>query len=305
MAYETGTAASHAALATAFSTFLVANGWTLTGSVLHKGAIYATLAADTPNLRLILRAGTGESAGVLTGSGPGDVYVGTPITPDAFVFPVTYHFHAHGDEAYGVVNWSTDFCASFGLGCSPAAGVPGTGNWYFGTYAGTKGDLVSYNTAQFFYEADVTSGTRNTPGPFWGRAGTVARCNSFVHHALDGGAWSGAGGAAGFGTAGASAQATHVAGALLIRTPNAWNAQSTLIPCQVQVGRASAKISLVAELAHMRYVAMQNHAPGEIITLGTDQWQVFPFYKKGAAWAPGATGRDSGFLGIALRYDGP
>lgn len=304
MAYETGTASGFSDLADTFKGFLTGNGWTLTGGVLHKGDAYAAVGGSDVNGRLAIRGGTGESSGALTGAGPADVYVGTPITPDAPSFPATYHFHAHGDEAYGVVQFGEDLFAHWGFGCAPAAGVPGTGGFYFGNYAGSKGDLLNYNDVGFFHEGDCFSLTRNTPGPFWGRATDVNRCNSWVHHGLDGGGWSGANGGFTFGTASANALAVPIAGPLLVRTPSAWNGQSVLIPCQVQVGRPSSKISLVAELAHMRYVSMQNHAPGEVITLGPDSWQVFPFYKKGAAWAPGLTGRDSGFLGLAFRYDG-
>jgi len=56
-------------------------------------------------------------------------------------------------------------------------------------------------------------------------------------------------------------------------------------------------------MAHIRYVVIANLQPEDIITLGSDRWRVYPFFRKGAAFAP--AGQDTGYLGMAIRYDGP
>lgn len=304
MAYETGSAADFTELHDALEAFLQANGWTLTGGVLHKGDAYATLSVDIPNARLALTGGTGESGGSLTGAGPSPAYIASVTTAAPMAFPVTYHFHTHGDEAFAAVNWSTHFWTTFGFGASPMAGLPGTGGWYFGSYGGSKSARLYYDAVGNFYAGQMNSLSGfNATGPFWGPQTTQA-AGHYVHHGLDGGGWSAITG----GTPsvpGACASAHLVAGPLLTRSPSAWNGQAILVPAQLLVVRPSSKTSLVAEFAHMRYVSMANQAPGDIITLGTDQWQVVPFYRKGTAAAPASTGVDSGYLGVALRYDGP
>lgn len=305
MAYETGTAADYAALALAFRNFLTANGWTLTGSVLHKGNAYGAMGADVANSRWTIQAGTGQSAGALTGAGPVAAYIASPINPAPVTFPVTYHFHTHGDEAYGVLNWGEVNFTSFGFGCSPVAGLPGTGVWYFGSYYGQKWERVWYAGVDMFYAALINpSSGQQATGPFWTGAGQNG-VGHYVHHGLDGGTgWSATTGGGG-NLPGAAASAHGVAGPLLARSPSAWNGQTILLPIQPLVSRPSNKVSIVAELRHLRYVSMANYAPGDIITLGPDRWQVFPFWRRGTTMAPGNAGLDTGFLGVAFRYDGP
>lgn len=299
MAYETNTAASMADLLAALETFLQANGWTKTGNVLHKGDCYTTMTAE--GSRLVLRGGTGETAGGLTGAGPQPVYCGSPTTGVALSLPVTYHFHTHGDEAFAFINWGTHYWAHLGFGCSPVAGLPGTGGWYFGSTAGTPKATLAWAGADYYHGGMVIAGTYNATGPFWA-PGNTDHSNSYLHHGLDGGGWSAATGGS-VAAAGASAQCLGIAGPLLVRSPSAWNGQAVLIPIQPLVSRASSKVSIIGQLQHVRYLSVSSYAPGDLITLGADQWRVYPFFRKGSVLTP--TTLDSGFLGLAVRYDGP
>ena len=91
---------------------------------------------------------------------------------------------------------------------------------------------------------------------------------------------------------------------LIQRTPNTWNGEATLLPVQAYLARPSSKVSLIAELGHMRYVRIDNYNAGDIITLGADRWKVFPWWQRNAASRDGAD-FSSGTLGFAVRYDGP
>jgi hypothetical protein len=180
-------------------------------------------------------------------------------------------------------------------------GLPGTGNWYTASYTGQRpNSLVWANTWPYQGIAIDYNGTNGT-GFFW--CSTYASAgNGYVHHGLDGGAWTASSG----GTSSPLPQlgATPFAYAsLLARQPNQWNGQTLLLPVQLCIDRGSSKNSLIAQLQHVRYVNIANLEPGEIITLGTDQWRCWPFYRKGTGLHPGAS--DSGYLGIAVRYDGP
>lgn len=305
MAYETGTVTTIGELETAFKAFLVANGWTLTGAVHHKGNAYVGIGSQTsPYPRLTLSAGTGQSAGSLTGAGPAVVYLGSLLTVAPLTSPITYYFHTHGDEAYAIIGWAGGHYTHMGFGAAPVAGLPGTGAFYFASYSnpGPKARL-NYNGAQFFY-AGMRYDLANAAGPYWGEA-TGGAAAAYVHHGLDGGGWSTATGT-GINVLGTCATTHFIAGPLLLRAANAWNGQATLIPVQPAIARGSSKSSIIAELAHMRYVNIANYSPGDLITLGPDTWQVFPWQKKGATTAPGTgSGLDTGYMGVAFRYDGP
>lgn len=299
MAYETGSAATMADLRAALSAFLTANGWTLSGAVFHKGGCYVSVSAEAA--RLVARGGTGESSGSLSGPGPQPVYCGSPLTGVAMAFPLTYHFHTHGDEAWAFINWSDHYWGYLGFGCSPVAGLPGSGSWYTASTAGTPLATLQWGGADYYHGGLVLAGTYNATGPFWA-PGNTGHANSYVHHGLDSGSWSAATGTSLAGP-GPGAQCLGTAGPLLVRSPNAWNGEAVLIPMQPYIARPSSKVSIIAELQSARFVNMANLPPQEVLTLGPDRWRVYPFFRKGTAAAPTPT--DSGPLGLAVRYDGP
>lgn len=306
MAYETGSVATIGDLEAALKAFLVANGWTLTGSVHHKGDCYVVIGSQTsPAARLTLRGYTGlDGEDSPTGQGPAVVYLGAPTSTTPLTFPLDYHFHAHGDEVYVLINWDDHYWAHLAFGASPVPGLPGTGGWYSGAHAGTLGTRLYYADSSYYYSGVFTPvNGLNSTGLFYGSAAT-APSPHYVHHGLDGGGWSATSGGS-HATPGAAASAHGIAGPLLLRTPSTWNQQAILLPIQPYIGRASNKVSIVAELAHARYVSLANYSPGDLITLGTDVWKVYPFWRKGSEARPDTSGTDSGFLGLAVRYDGP
>lgn len=59
------------------------------------------------------------------------------------------------------------------------------------------------------------------------------------------------------------------------------NGVGVLLPNIVSVNRASEFLSPVGVVPGMRYMDMTPYQPGEEFSLGTDTWQVFPWYQKG------------------------
>jgi len=60
------------------------------------------------------------------------------------------------------------------------------------------------------------------------------------------------------------------------------------------------------DLQNARTLRVDNYDPGQIITLGDDQWRIYPFYRKNADQRDGTTssgGDHSGTMGWAIRYD--
>ena len=60
------------------------------------------------------------------------------------------------------------------------------------------------------------------------------------------------------------------------------------------------------DLAHCRFLRIDNYQPGDIIPLGPDRWKVAPWYRKNTAQRDGGSNiQHTGTFGWAIRYDGP
>lgn len=301
MAYVTGTANSFTDLLTAVQNVCKANGWTQAGSVLSKGVCYMQLAVNGSYLQVV--GGTGIGAGnALTGASTQPEGIGVLFNSggnvDPFAFPMTYEVHVHTapDEVYLVVNYGVSLYQWLGFGCSPAPGLPGTGNWYGASVNPVCNGLLSLTNAN-----GGSYPFSPHPALFWNDAQYSGACG-FVHHGLDGGAWS----------MGSNYSETYVsalgaANPLLSALPSAWNGETVLLPIAPVLPRSSGLVSQVAVLGHSRYARLDNYTPGSIITLGSNRWKTYPWYKLNASNrnGPNYNGTDTGTLGWALRYDGP
>ena len=84
--------------------------------------------------------------------------------------------------------------------------------------------------------------------------------------------------------------------------PSTWNSEAVLLPIQAfSTVYGSAKVALVLDVVGARACRIDNFKPGNIITLGSDRWKIYPWYLKAAAESSTSSGR----LGWAIRYDGP
>jgi hypothetical protein len=299
MAFQTGSANSAADLLTAIQGFCVSNGWTLSGSVLSKGNGYTQLTVAADGLSVL--GGTGvDGANNLVGAGPQAVTFNTPANNTPLVYPVKYFLHVFANEVYALINWSVNAYTFLAFGCSPFPGLPGTGGWYCSSYAGNRPTNLNWSS-DFYTGMAVDYNSVNSTGLFW-CYGNATPGNGYVHHGLDGTTWTAT--KAGTGQAPAtSAKTAAFAGPLMQQGINQWNGQAPLIPVHVYIDRGSSKLSIIASLLHVRYINMGNLAPEQIVTLGPDRWKVYPFFRKGSVYAP--SGSDSGWMAIAVRYDGP
>lgn len=299
MAYVTGSAADMTALMAALRSACTANGWTLSGEVLHRGNVYMRTQVVSDYLTLL--GGTGIDGGNnLTGAASGGVVrIGRPSTGVANIsWPVTYHIFigTAPDEVYLVVNYNVDLFQFLAFGQSSVAGLLGTGVWFTG----------SLSTTTWFAAAWITITANNggsssglSMAPWWTTVNYAGMLNQFVHHGLDALTWNANNEQVPSGSPGIAA--------MTAAQPSAWNSEAVLLPIQVWLPRTSGnKVSLVADLAHARYLRVDNHNPGDIITIGSDTWMVFPFYLKNtAARAGGSSINHTGTFGWAIRYDGP
>jgi hypothetical protein len=294
MAYVTGSANSIGDLLTAIRAACTAQGWSLSGNVLYKGTCYVELAIS--GSVITIRGGRGvDGSGNLTGvcntatGALGRSLKGSTVPTVAFGWPVVYEvfINTAPDEVYVVCKSGVNHYQHMAWGQSAMPGLVGTGNWYSGvgdgdTYGGFRTDYGEYG-----YINSVTTGL------FW----RTYEQPCGVDHALDSPTWSIANAnpnGAGFCD---EAQA-------FLRQPNQWNGESVLIPIRVYASRPSNFYSVVLECAGARLVNLANLTDGQIITLGSDRWKVFPFWCRSTVTGSGAED-GSWYAGLAYRYDGP
>lgn len=302
MAYVIGAANSLADLRTAIINACAANGWTSAGDVVYKGGCYARLQVVSGSLQVL--GGTGIDGGNnLTGAGPFVCRIADFSSPAQLTFPLTYFIHVNTDpdEVYVVVNYSTTYYQhlSFGKSAVPTAG---TGNWYEASVGGTTIYLGSVSISATI--GGSNSGTGQPSGGFFWLSGASATGSAagYVHHGLEGASgWSGSA-TAPTTVANGLATAQQAATKLVEISPNNGNLESPLIPVSVVIARPSSLYSLVLQPRHARYLRIDNYNPGQTISLGSDEWVVYPYLQKNSAARNGGVNiLHSGTFGLAIR----
>lgn len=295
MAYVTGNANSMADLLTALQNACTANGWTLSGNVLHQGACYVQITANAQNLSIM--GGTGLDANLaLVDPAPNPVYFAT-CTPDPWTWPITYHAFVFPAEVYLVAQNNVDSYPWLGFGTNPLAGLGGTGNWV-SSVLGDRG-YASYGGVGYDCSWERSYASSNyslTPCLFsydWYAAGD--KWSNFLHADLGAGAsWY-------------ACYSQNFTNYLCARQPNVWNGDSLLAPIQPGIFSAASTCQMIAAaLDHARYTRIDNLAPAQIIDIGADRWMVFPWWRKDKSFGGfnDGTARTAGY-GHAIRYDGP
>ena len=296
MGYYTGTANDMTALRQALIDACTqpAEGWAWNGTteMLSKGAAFLKLQVVSGYLTLLGR--TSASAG----DAPNVARIGTFVST-AITWPVTYEIFAFAAEVYLVINYSADLYQWCAFGLSTVQGMAGSGMWVAASLATAA--PTSINMTQ---TAGAGASGYACPALFWQTTYIYAEVrNGWVHSDLDSQAWWMAQTVDGA-TVGVSAAAP-----LIGILPNTWNSEAVLLPIRAYKVRASSKISLVADLEHARYTRIDNYTPGQIVTIGSDRWKVFPWYRKNTAsrnaGSSSGSSAHTGTLGWAIRYEGP
>lgn len=301
MAYYSGTASSLADLRTALLTHAQADGWVLTGDVLSKAGVYFQILVTAKNITCL-----GCEDNAVSNPAPGVVQIGTVwektgYTTRLISFPCNYEVFGFTQELYLVVNYDVDTYQWMAFGKSSVAGLPGQGGWCGATIGssvpdgGTEGP-ISIGPTQGGSSYPTTSGAL-----FWTSISTQACArNAWVNSGLDSHGWTWKGAAAD------SPIGIRHLSPLVALQPSSWNSESTLLPLRAYKERPSYKSSLVADLVNARIFRIDNMAPGDILTLGPDQWKVYPWHRKNILVRDGgiSTGvNHSGTFGWAIRYE--
>ncbi|MFC5525209.1 hypothetical protein ACFPPA_05580 [Rhodanobacter ginsengisoli] len=294
MAFTTGTANSMADVLTALQAACTTGGWTLSGNVLWKGNCYVSVVASATNL--IAQGGLGiDGSNALTTPCPTSRVLQAPgFAP--VTWPATYFIFVYANEVYLVLRYGLDtyLYLAFGDSALPGAAA-GMGVWF-----GASSPLI--NPTDVYQYWDRAGGWVDNFGHYVHIGGMFFASflnanNAIIYSPLDAAGWIGG-------------RAADIGGDLVKVQPNAWNGESTLVPIQPFHVRASNKISVIAELTYARMVRIDNIEPEAIVTLGTDEWMVFPWYKKSTAARDGSgsiaasDGTHTGTFGWAIRKNG-
>lgn len=291
MAYQTGSANSLADIQNVIQTFLTANGWSWdSGSTtIYKGTMFVKFIAPTAD-KVLFRGKTALSGGTDT---PNDVGMGRFMdntsgnVPAILTFPCTYFAFLDSDEFYFIVNYDVVRYQFVAWGKSTIdTGTNGTGMFITGSVC-QRYVTGGYGSLGCGIDMTIYGNTGNMPwygfksvSPFWDHtqqtgAGTDQR-NSFIHTDFGSPDWSLAWYDGSYYQMVGNKDMQDLIGVI----PNAWNGESPLLPFRVYRRRTEAKVSLVADFKNSRKCRIDNFNDQEIITIGADQWQIFPFHKR-------------------------
>lgn len=304
MAYYSGTASTLTDLKTALLTHAQADGWVLTGDVLSKAGVYFQIQATVTNLTCL-----GCESDAVLNPAPNVVSMGRIFERSGYPtreisFPCNYEVFGFSQEIYLVANYDVDSYQWMAFGKSTVPGLPGQGGWCGATIG--QFTVATVTTDPVYINQDGGGGGSypvSSAALFWTTFASVPSAhNSFVNHGLDGYGWKP-------GATGSEVQVgiRHISTILAIQ-PSAWNSEATLMPVRAYQERPSFKASLKADLLNARILRIDNLTPGDILTLGSDKWKVFPWYRKDASSRDGTTSpqiNHTGTFGWVIRYEGP
>lgn len=319
MPYATGTAASASALKSSIESFCVAHGWSLASNILSKSG-------SQSNVRLTsLYSDTGlqiEGANNSTFSSGVSAGWAQAAAPSAS-WPLTYHLFCftNPDTVVCVLVHDAVYVKWLAFGdlvkVDPSAFTGG--NWFGATYCSNMHGYIYLSATDiatnFGSVAGQTEGYVGGPGAlFWEAAYAPSYGanygNSLIHAEIDGKVWAN-------NAINPIALPGSVTGIrsnlqLVYRGPNTWNGQAILTPIRVDFFALSNYLAYLGYIENIRHVRIDNYNLGDIITLGSDRWKVFPWIKKSTAQRDGGntgsitapTTDHSGTFGFAVRYDG-
>ena len=318
MAYSTGVVNSISDIRTTVINTCVAAGWTWnpTHEVLHKGTMFNKITMTAKELFVLGRRSlTDGDAPNVVGIG---LLVNRPSRPTFEIeFPATYHLFIFDEEIYCVINYAINMYQWFCFGKSTVQGLPGSGNWV----AGFRGDVTPayYNGNEYPLNMNLSTygnlnfgdGLTHCPVIFGSPAfrnfsffdGLSCARSYFVDSGLDDeGWWMLSGKAYGTSSNDFANPGLYSAWPEIQLTPSSWNSEGVLLPISAYKNRPSNRVSLVAQLANARHLRIDNYEERQIITLGMDQWMVFPCYKRDIVSRNGGV-THTGTLGFAIKYE--
>lgn len=302
--YETGTATGPADLITKLITFATTNGWAVntpaSGKVFTKGGMYFGVNWDTDDVWVC--GATGYSAGSAWNAQPGASASQCDSNNMAGPY-LAYHFFtgAAPDYLHVVVETTAGIFRHFVMGSLAKHGAF-TGGEYIGAaywHMTVVSAGVTPNHPDNPYHAvpfDAYSYLGASANRAAVRADIDAKSNNwmqFYYPSFYGGNY-----AKGV----VRGQNQGLLESLHERSPSEFNQITPLLPMLICGERPSTMSSPLGYVPDMRYVNMTNFTPGDTVTIGADQWMVFPLIQKTATWDNASSSTpSSGTYGFAYK----
>jgi hypothetical protein len=297
--YYSGTTTGFADLKSTLISTCVAEGWTNSSDQLSKNGVHVLVTSDgSAYLGLLGRSGDG------TGPAPNEVRIGGYIdyaVTKNITFPCNYEIFIFEQEVYLIVNYDVEFYQFLAFGKSTLT-LPGTGLWVAATRGsagpgGTAGPAYLYQTSNI--DLAGFSSDNVAPGLFHTSQSNLASRRAYwVNHGFDSTDW--------FWQTGGSITSEKVgvreSFPLYLVSPTSYTSESALLPMRAYVTRSSNLISLAVDCQYARRVRIDQYAPKEIITIGSDQWKVYPNFRKNSNQRNGEFVFGSGDLGHTGTY---
>lgn len=310
MSYYSGTAATLGGLRTALLGHAQTDGWVLTGDVLSKAGVYFQIGITGVVIGEVFFERNitclGCESDVVANPAPHVVMMGRIFFRSGYptreiTFPCNYEVFGFAQELYLVANYDVDSYQWMAFGKTSVPGIPGQGGW---CGASIGSGIAGSNAADAvnIYATDG-GGWCGCPALFYSiSAATTTAWNYHVNSGLDGHGWSHVNSA----TPSYNVMGINNVAPIYGMQPSAWNSETTLLPMRCYKERGSYKTSLSADLDNARHLRIDNLAPADILTIGSDKWKVFPWYRKdSSARNGGADINHTGTFGWAIRYEGP
>jgi hypothetical protein len=306
MAYQTGVASSATNLVSIIQTFAQTNGFTLTDNILHTANSWTKLIASTATLN---PTGTDPSeeyqfVGVAGGldttfaanTSPlttiGGQTFSAAITIPTALWPVSYHLFYNGtpSELFCVINYNVNYYQhlSFGEILKSSSLYTGGGFCHATCSAYTIGNNEGFVPKDMGFDFDTYRGY-GVGGFFSIPYYTyINGRNSYVYTSSNSYGWGSATISAPNNAAWeAVPTVTNLIAPLITRLPNTWNDQTVLLPCRLTKAVSATYVQDLGSFPWIRYTRMDYLAPGDIITLGAEQWKVFPLFAKNSTYRDG------------------
>lgn len=336
MAYVSGTASSFTDLLTQLTSAITANGWAKsfespTASIVKKDGVVIRMGLATYSSKLCsleITGGTSSTDGSdsLVGSSPQrqTVLGSIPQTTGAGFklpqiidnFPLTFHvFVNHApEEVTVVINYATNYFQGFGFGKSVFE-MPAGGTGAFIWASSRAGDTVKTSGGAKIGNAAATQVPTVVGSESYSRQCGMPFFSSSTDTALNSSSTGGRGAHLVHtnivpGTVSGWESPSNVAHTQSLLRFGISEASTSPILCPIKAystGYAANTYAPVLDLAHLRHLDMSVSEPLDVITLGTDEWMLFPALKHnpGESITAGLSDSDyfqyGGRLGYAVR----
>ena len=319
MAYSSGTVASASALVSAIQAFATANGWTVVNDTtdsyyISKGDVYVHLWVYSANEVRI----QGARGGTWTAPDICGRYAALKFNGTTYTWPATasYYLFYGGtpDTLYCVMNWDVVRWFHIGFGMMTKLGSWTGGQWFFATngqsFDGDHSKIQDHIDGGF-----MSYWTSESPAlPFWSTkdrsqytGGNVCAKNAFLHCELRGFIWEATGECNDYSDSNIIHCPTVITPTQK-RSPNQFNSQTILNPFDLYLRSTDGYYMPIGRPEHIRFVRLVTCNPNDTLTIGSENWRVYPAYRLDPSVPDGrfttwdGPAPSTGNLGIAVRY---